>query len=211
MLPLQSESIKELAPALVEALGSLKNVGKKKQGHGYKYAELADIIEDSRPILKEHGLTINNSTTFLENGDEVLITQIFHTSSEWIKSYYKLDKIDMNRINAAQAKGAAITYARRYSMACMLNIAQEDDDAASVTTTSNNTGGVTRTASGNTASEKQLNFLKSLLTKNNKTIQDYLNHNKITSESEITGAMAKASIDKMFKPNPTKNDNLVAG
>ena len=54
-------------------------------------------------------------------------TLISHSSGEWINSicHAPVSKQD------AQGVGSAITYLRRYSLAAMCGIAQEDDDANS--------------------------------------------------------------------------------
>ena len=68
----QSESIKNLAPALHEALKSIHNVAPNKNGYGYKYADLALIIDKSKPYLLENNLFIIQSVS--KSAESVAIT-----------------------------------------------------------------------------------------------------------------------------------------
>jgi hypothetical protein len=202
MKQLQSESVKEIFPSMVKAIGGLKNTGKTTEGYGYKYAELGALIDDSRDILMQNGLFISQVLDDDENGQKMLITTLGHSSGEWIRSYYILDAVGMAKVNAAQQMGAAITYARRYSLAAILNIAQADDDAQSVQSTTTKKG-VVRTNNKQVnnstapASLAQIGFLKTLLTEKGFTIQNYLEQKVLSSESEITSQMASESINKM--------------
>ena len=122
---LQSESIAKIMPDLIKAIGHLDGVKKSKQGYGYKYAELADVLEMCRPVLLENNLAC---VQLVHNNE--LITTIYHTSGEWLRSHYPLVQAGVKGANNAQQTGAALTYARRYALTAMLFIAQEDDDAA---------------------------------------------------------------------------------
>lgn len=122
---LQSDSIAKIMPDLIKAIGHLDGVKKSKQGYGYKYAELADVLEMCRPVLLENNLAC---VQLVHNNE--LVTTIYHTSGEWLRSHYPLVQAGVKGANNAQQTGAALTYARRYALTAMLFIAQEDDDAA---------------------------------------------------------------------------------
>lgn len=127
----QSQQVDKIFPALIAVQSELNNPSKDKQGHGYKYADLAQIINLSREPLKEHGLAVTQICGVVD-GQSYLITQMIHSSGQWIRGYYPLEKAGMRSANDAQQMGAAMTYARRYNLAAILGVAQEDDDAASV-------------------------------------------------------------------------------
>ena len=127
----QSAEVDKIFAAVVALQSEINNPKKSKQGHGYKYAELAQIIELSREPLATNGLAVAQYCTAID-GQNYLVTQMIHLSGQWLRGYYPLEKAGMRAVNDAQQMGAAMTYARRYNLAAMLGVAQEDDDAASL-------------------------------------------------------------------------------
>lgn len=122
-----SDSIKELAPALNAAYGELENVDKDGNNPAFKsrYATLAAIINEVRPILAKHGFAVLQSPGYAEDKKLVIVeTLLIHKSGEWMKSVIAVPVTKAD----AQGVGSAITYARRYSLAAVLGISQEDDD-----------------------------------------------------------------------------------
>jgi hypothetical protein len=55
---MMSEKIDCLAIALSKAQSVIENVGKDKQGYGYKYADLASCLEAIKKPLSDNGLSI---------------------------------------------------------------------------------------------------------------------------------------------------------
>lgn len=127
----QSAEVDKIFAAVVALQSEINNPKKSKQGHGYKYAELAQIIELSREPLATNGLAVAQYCTAID-GQSYLVTQMIHSSGQWLRGYYPLEKAGMRAVNDAQQMGAAMTYARRYNLAAILGVAQEDDDAASL-------------------------------------------------------------------------------
>ena len=127
----QSAEVDKIFPAVVALQSEINNPKKSKHGHGYKYAELPQIIELSREPLTNNGLAVTQYCATVD-GQIHLVTQMIHSSGQWIRGFYPLEKAGMRAVNDAQQMGAAMTYARRYNLAAMLGVAQEDDDAASV-------------------------------------------------------------------------------
>lgn len=127
----QSSEVDKIFTAVVALQSEINNPKKSKQGHGYKYAELSQIIELSREPLATNGLAVTQYCATVD-GQSHLVTQMIHTSGQWIRGFYPLEKAGMRAVNDAQQMGAAMTYARRYNLAAILGVAQEDDDAASV-------------------------------------------------------------------------------
>lgn len=121
-----------LASALVAALGDLSVVEKgntakipTKDGgsYSYTYADIADVVKLSRPILKEHGVVA--LTPIHAHGNELACTVTFLHSSG--------DRLDFGPFpfphgNNAQATGSMVTYHRRYALVAALGIAAGDDD-----------------------------------------------------------------------------------
>lgn len=112
--------------ALAKAQGQFPEIPKNRQGHGYKYADLAVILRTVRPILAKHSLAIIQYV----QGD-VLVTDLLHESGAKLSVSYPFVTDATGRMNAIQKVGAANTYARRYALSALLGLAaDEDTDAA---------------------------------------------------------------------------------
>jgi hypothetical protein len=122
----KSESVKELATALAKAQGEVENASKSSVNPHFKskYADLAEIINTVRPVFSSHGLSILQSPSFAD-GVASVETTLMHNSGEWISGVASCTVTK----NDAQGVGSATTYLRRYSLAALACIAQEDDDA----------------------------------------------------------------------------------
>ncbi len=122
----KSENINELAAALAKAQGELKNAGKNSDNPYFKskYADLAEILNTVREPLAKYGLAITQLYDGMNGKDIAVTTMLMHSSGQYIANTgnYPVSKQDI------QGVGSAITYARRYSLAAMLGLAQEDDD-----------------------------------------------------------------------------------
>jgi hypothetical protein len=128
-----SESLANLAPALALAQGELEDATKSSINPAFKskYADLAEVLQTIRPVLSKNGLSVVQTIGMLmephDGKDKYSIqvaTMLLHKSGEWIRDtcVMPLSKVD------AQGVGAATTYARRYGLAAIVGIAQDDDD-----------------------------------------------------------------------------------
>jgi hypothetical protein len=123
-----SEKITNLTKALFEFQGKVTSVKKNAKNDHFKnkYADLTSIIETINPILQECGILVTQHPN-----EDVLVTTIYHADSgEFMQSEQVLRMKDLNN---PQQQGSAITYARRYALASIFNLNQEDDDANSAT------------------------------------------------------------------------------
>ena len=122
---LKSESIAALAKAIALSQLHVENALKSSTNPHFKskYADLAEILNTVRPVFSANGIAIVQTPTF-ESGVASVETMLCHESGEFISSICSspVSKQD------AQGIGSAITYLRRYSLAAMCGIAQEDDD-----------------------------------------------------------------------------------
>ncbi len=120
-----SESIKEIAAALVKAQTEIKAAIKDSANPFFKskYADLASVIEAVRIPLNKAGISFLQPVSEAEHGVKVE-TVLIHTSGEWISEslVMPVSKED------AQGVGSAITYARRYGLQSMCGVPVEDDD-----------------------------------------------------------------------------------
>lgn len=124
----KSDQINELATALAKAQGEIENASKSSQNPHFKsrYADLAEVLNTVRPVFASHGLSVSQCPSY-EQGIVSVETVLMHSSGQWMSSVISapISKLD------AQSVGSAITYCRRYSLAAVAGIAQEDDDANS--------------------------------------------------------------------------------
>lgn len=89
----------------------------KTSGHNHKYASLADIASEGHtiPIMRIKPT---------ENGDYI---EYLDDKGEW-QIGARVVTPDMKGCNDAQKYGAAVTYARRYTVQLALGLASDDDN-----------------------------------------------------------------------------------
>lgn len=125
----QSTEIGELAAALAAAqarftyaakdsVAAMGSAGKRK------YADLQSVLEAIRDGLTANGLAVIQAPMPAGNGIR-LRTTLAHKSGQWMASELCLPQ---DKMGGVQGMGSALTYARRYALAAMVGIAQDDDD-----------------------------------------------------------------------------------
>ncbi|BAP28919.1 putative recombination protein [Edwardsiella phage GF-2] len=189
----QSSEVDKIFPALIKLQSEINNPAKDKQGHGYKYADLAQILNLSRDPLSENGLAITQYCSVIDGGS-YLVTQMVHSSGQWIRGFYPLEKAGMRSVNDAQQMGAAMTYARRYNLAAMLGVAQEDDDAASLSREPRNQR---QNQQPELIDEQQKLDLMALLEETESDINGFLRFARVNEISEIRADCYQALIKKV--------------
>lgn len=121
-----SPEIGEIAKALAAAQGMMVNAKKSSDNPFFKskYADLAECWDTCRDPLSKNNLSVVQMPGAMEGNKIQLTTMLMHSSGQWLKSTMTIivGKTD------AQGIGSAITYARRYALAAIVGIAQEDDD-----------------------------------------------------------------------------------
>ncbi len=126
-----SEKIGAISIALVAAQSELEHAHKNATNPHFKnrYADLTEVIDTVRPVLAKHQLAVLQFPGYAD-GVTTLETVLLHVSGEWISGTAgaRMQKDD------PQGVGSALTYLRRYSLAAVCGISQDDDDgeAASV-------------------------------------------------------------------------------
>jgi ERF superfamily protein len=131
-----SENLDQLAAALVKAQGAMKSAIKDSENPFFKsrYADLASVWEACREALTSNGLSVVQLPGY-EPGAARLTTMLLHTSGQWIAGMGgaplvpKVNRDGKESPPDAQSMGSAITYLRRYGLAAVAGVVQEDDDA----------------------------------------------------------------------------------
>lgn len=120
-----SDTINELAAALAKAQGSMKNATLNKTNPHFrsKYADLAQIRDAITPALSQNNIAVTQATD-IDNGSLIVVTRLMHQSGQWLESRFPI----IADVNKPQAMGSAYTYAKRYSLAAICNIAADEDD-----------------------------------------------------------------------------------
>lgn len=122
---LQSENVEALAKALAQAQGELVEAGKTSFNPGFKskYADLAEVLQTIRPVSSRNGISFVQGLTY-SDGHVGVTTRLMHTSGQWLESHLDVPITKKD----PQGVGSGATYGRRYSLASMFGISQDDDD-----------------------------------------------------------------------------------
>lgn len=223
-----SDNIGALAGALAKAQAELTNPEKslvatirstfpREADRSFRYASLASGLDLVRKCLGQHEIaTIQSTTIDKETGLIHLKTVLAHSSGEWMSSDWPVCSV--NETNAPHRMGAALTYARRYSLFALVGIAGEDDlDAPDLLSTSeavNITGPTTGLKNGRTISpdssaapqlrQKSQRPPKSMLSAESSAAQSQ------QLRSELAAIASIEEIDRWaLKSLPTKNSLTV--
>ena len=121
-----SESIIKIAPAFLDAQKKITFAEKNARNPHFKntYADLQSVIDAVKEPLNLAGISFIQSPTYGEDGRLHLTTRLLHISGEWIEDtgVIPLAKQD------PQGFGSALSYFKRYSLASICGLYQDDDD-----------------------------------------------------------------------------------
>jgi hypothetical protein len=124
----KSESIANLAEALLKVQAEMPVVpfDKANKFLGNRYATLGQVIEVSKPLLVENGLSVSQ-LTLGGDGEIGVETVLIHRSGEWISSVATIPIEPEKGKSMAQVAGSNISYLRRYALASILGIYSDED------------------------------------------------------------------------------------
>jgi hypothetical protein len=121
-----SENITKIATALLQAQKAITFANKNARNPHFKntYADLPAVIDAVKDALNNAGIAFIQTPSPSEDGRLHLTTRLIHESGEWIEdtAVSPLPKQD------PQGFGSAMTYLRRYSLASICGLYQDDDD-----------------------------------------------------------------------------------
>jgi len=120
----KSNSIQNLTQGLAKFHAMVGRISKDAKNPFFKsnYASLPHIITEISEPLEKAGLVIAQ----FPDGDGLTTMLIHAESGEYLAATYTLQVV---RQNDPQAQGSALSYARRYGLTSVLNLAISDDDA----------------------------------------------------------------------------------
>ena len=119
-----SDTIAELAAALSIAQGQIDDAAKTVRNDFYKskYADLASVRAAIRQPFADNGLSVVQFPRTVTGGVEVE-TMLLHTSGEFMA-----ETLFMPVKHEPHPIGSGISYARRYALMSIANLAADDDD-----------------------------------------------------------------------------------
>lgn len=146
----KSESIKELAAALIKFNSKVTAISKDAKNPQFRseYVTLDKLIEITRPILQEVGLSVMQFPLSDENGRIGIQSLLIHESGEYIesdplfmKTYKMIKGGEYVEDFSPQVGGSYISYLRRYSYQAILclNTGEDDDGNKATFGVNNNT------------------------------------------------------------------------
>jgi hypothetical protein len=126
-----SQTLGKLAKALAASQAKLEDAKKDAVNPHFKsrFASLASVRAAITPIFAANGLAVVQTTEPHGDAGVCVVTMLVHADSgEWIRGrlFVPVGKKD------AQGFGSALSYARRYALAALANIATDDDDDGNV-------------------------------------------------------------------------------
>lgn len=127
-----SPEIGELAAAFVKAQAAMGNAKKSCDNPFFKskYADLTEVLEVVKGPLNDNGLAVIQLPGMSGQGWAEVTTMLTHSSGQYIAATFRIPLAK----NDSQGAGSGITYARRYALAALCGIAQEDDDGNGAST-----------------------------------------------------------------------------
>lgn len=122
----KSEQINELIKALCLAQAELEPAIKDSVNPFFKsnYADLSSVWSVCRKVLSKNNLAVIQ-TIDTQNNILSVITMLAHSSGQWVTGNISSS---IEKLNPQQI-GSMISYFRRYGLASMVGVVQEDDDA----------------------------------------------------------------------------------
>lgn len=171
-----SETINDLFAALCKAQAEFPAIPKTGYNPHFKsyFSTLDDYERCCRPIVAQHNIGWSQIINTTET-EHVLVTLLFHSSGQWMKSVVKLNPPKQD----AQSLGAYISYMRRYALSGILGVSGSELDEDDGNSLRNN---------GTVITDNQITELQSLIKGTadpKKCYQNILSYNKITDLAEL--------------------------
>ena len=129
---LHSEKINLVGRAIKNVQSECGAVKKSNAGYKFKYADLTKILDCIDSLCDKYDLSVMQHAEPAENGSIIVKTFILHNESgQWIEGGIPVMPAKWplaHNDNGSHSSGSMLTYGRRYGLASMFLITQEDDD-----------------------------------------------------------------------------------
>jgi len=213
VIALRDEGIAKQAKAeFVAAFSAMQQVlpsvvKKGKGGHNNKFITFDDAISAVKPVLSKYEFALNFKTSRDREKGVVTVTAILrHAGGYEEESSLDLPVDTSGSKNAVQAIGSTVSYGKRYTAFCLLNIAAEgeDDDAQRVS----------QKQSVQTISEEQAADLLALIEETKADQNGFLVNYKIKSLSDLPLERFKDAVgllEKKRQKNKERRENQING
>lgn len=134
MIVATSTETDEVMGALANSIAAIEDVPRAHSvdvgNYSYSYADLKQVLDAVRAACDGNGLAVSQ-TPHDEGGRVAVSTTIIHPSGQWV-TFAPLAM--PGNIGNPQGAGSAISYARRYALMAIFNMAAEDDDGRAAST-----------------------------------------------------------------------------
>lgn len=129
-----SDSIECLAAALVATQAKIRNPQKDQSAtiptkaggsFSFRFVSLAELLEQVRPVLAEHGISLHQELTSDQTGAVGVSTVLIHESGQWLR----LGPLFIPAGTDPRDTGAAATTGRRYALMAALGITGDEEDS----------------------------------------------------------------------------------
>jgi len=127
---LHSEKINLVGNAIRHVQSEANAVIKSDKAGTYKYADLTKIIESIKDLCEKYDLSIIQDAVNNPSFPGIIVTTLIlhNESGQWISGSVPIAPAKPIPNNGSQCSGSMLTYGRRYSLAALFMITQEDDD-----------------------------------------------------------------------------------
>lgn len=200
MVEKRSNEINEIVKALVKVQAEIKNPKKEANNPFFKskYSTLDSVIETYKELCSKNDLVVmeNPVSKVTESGKTLIGVEILlmHSSGQFINfDPYLLSPVK----NDPQGVGSSITYARRYTLSSVFNIASEDDDDGNSASGNKTPKSATQAEIGNL--KKEIMAFSKLMTDQGKDVkasqvEQTLN---ITDYTKLNSEDVKEAVNKL--------------
>lgn len=172
----------------------------KTGGYGFSYASLSDIAKAGFEIPKMRIKPTEDGRQFLE----------YKEGDDWLLGAEIITEFKSPGMNACQAYGSALTYARRYTAQLALGLAVDDDKNVETAGVEQRSQSSAKAYTDRPATDKQIATIKQMLGNGAEAV---LKHNQpltIGKASKLISAIAAKKAEQTAEQAPEPADDPTA-
>ena len=166
---------------------------------GFSYASLSDIVKEGHALPKMR-LTVIDDKQFIE----------YESNGEWLLGAEVITDFKSPGMNACQAYGSALTYARRYTAQLALGLAVDDDKNVETAGAIQREKAPAKAYTDRPATDKQIATIRQMLGNGAEAV---LKHNQpltISKASKLILAISAKRAGQTAEPEPEPADDPTA-